>query len=132
MGSRKVNILLVDDRPDVMLTLEVMLDHPEYNLVKARSGPEALRCLLREEEFAVIILDVRMAGMDGFETATLLRGRDKTRDTPIIFLTASKKPSFREEAVRLGAAGYFEKPYNPENLLSTVRHALGDKEPQVA
>src|SRR6266496_2476556 len=121
MGSRKVNILLVDDRPDVMLTLEVMLDHPEYNLVKARSGPEALRCLLREEEFAVIILDVRMAGMDGFETATLLRGRDKTRDTPIIFLTAYERDHDRVlQGYSLGAVDYLFKPAEPVILRAKV------------
>jgi two-component system, sensor histidine kinase and response regulator len=121
MDSRKVNILLVDDRPENMLALEVLLEHPEYNLVKARSGPEALRRLLGEEEFAVIILDVRMAEMDGFETAALLRGRDKTRDTPIIFLTAYERDHDQVlQGYSLGAVDYLFKPPEPPILRAKV------------
>src|SRR5262249_2086916 len=84
----KVNILLVDDRPENLLAVQAMLEQPEYDLVTARPGREALKCVLQDRDFAVIILDVKMAGMDGFETAAILRQRDKTRHTPIIFLTA--------------------------------------------
>src|SRR5262245_14539891 len=85
--GRKVDILLVDDQPKNLLALEAVLEDPEYNLVKAHSGEEALLRLLRED-FAVILLDVSMPGMDGFETADLIRRRERTRYTPIIFVTA--------------------------------------------
>src|SRR5947207_3532427 len=115
MESNKVNILLVDDRPENLLALEAILDHPEYNLVKANSGAAALRCLLREEEFAVIILDVRMADMDGFETAGLMRGREKTRSTPVIFLTAFERDQDRVvQGYSLGAMDYLFQPPEPE------------------
>src|SRR6266508_5007489 len=82
-----VNILLVDDRPENLLALEVVLGPLGHNLVKASSGHEALKCLL-QQDFAVILLDVHMPGIDGFDTAELIRGRERTKDTPIIFLTA--------------------------------------------
>src|SRR5688572_29687073 len=105
--NSKANILLVDDHPENLLALQAVLEHTEYNLVKATSGPEALRCLLQEDEFAVIVLDVQMDGMDGFQTAALLRERDKTRHTPIIFLTAHAKDTTRVlEGYSLGAVDY--------------------------
>src|SRR5687768_5954161 len=78
----KVNILIVDDRPEKLLALEACLSTLNQNLVRARSGNEALKCLLKDE-FAVILLDVSMPGMDGFETATLIRQRPKTQHVPI-------------------------------------------------
>src|SRR6059058_3861040 len=83
----KVNILLVDDQPQNLLALEAILSEMGENLVKADSGRAALKALL-DQEFAVILLDVQMPGLDGFETAMLVRQRDKSHDTPIIFLTA--------------------------------------------
>src|SRR6188472_1720851 len=83
-----VNILLVDDRPANLLALEGLLAEPGVNLVRATSGPEAL-ARLPERDFAVILLDVRMPGMDGFETAERIRRREETSHTPIIFLTAA-------------------------------------------
>src|ERR1700741_1536738 len=85
-----VNVLLVDDQSNNLLALEAVLQDPGYNLVKAHSGEEALKRLLRED-FAVILLDVMMPGMDGFETAELIRQRERTRSTPIIFVTAIGK-----------------------------------------
>jgi two-component system, sensor histidine kinase and response regulator len=120
-GDAKANILLVDDRPENLLALQAVLEHPEYNLVQATSGPEALRCLLQEEEFAVIVLDVRMDGMDGFQTAALLRERDKTRHTPIIFLTAQVRDSAHVlEGYSLGAVDYLFKPPEPAILRAKV------------
>src|SRR5436309_2189556 len=93
---QKVNILLVDDQPANLLALEAVLSDLGVNLVKAHSGEEALRRSLREN-FAVVLLDVQMHGLDGFETAKLIRGREKTRQTPIIFLTAHESNRLSEE-----------------------------------
>src|SRR2546421_3901987 len=86
-SATRVNILVVDDRADKLLALEAILGTLEQNLVLVRSGKEALRQLLKTE-FAVILLDVSMPGMDGFETASLIRKRPSTEHTPIIFITA--------------------------------------------
>ena len=115
-----VNILLVDDRPENLLALEVVLGPLGHNLVKASSGHEALKCLL-QQDFAVILLDVHLPGIDGFETAELIRGRERSRDTPIIFLTAvntSDTHVFRGYAI--GAVDYLLKPIVPEILVSKV------------
>jgi signal transduction histidine kinase len=116
----KVNILLVDDQPGNLLALEAILQGLGQNLVKAPSGEDALRQLLAGD-FAVILLDVQMGGMDGFETARLVRGRDRSRHTPIIFLTAHASPDFPvAEAYRLGAVDYLVKPLVPKILRAKV------------
>ena len=118
--SNRVNILLVDDQPANLLALEAMLQGLGQTLVKAESGREALRWLLTHD-FAVILLDVKMPDMDGFETAALVRQRDKSRYTPIIFLTAADKT--HTEAVRgyaVGAVDYLVKPVVPEFVRSKV------------
>src|SRR5437868_4112951 len=86
-SGSKVSILLVDDRADKLLAVESILAPLEQTIVKARSGKEALRHLLKQD-FAVILLDVAMPGMDGFETATLIRARERSQYTPIIFVTS--------------------------------------------
>ena len=86
-GKQMVNILLVDDNPSNLLALEAILQTPDRNLVRASSGEEALRFLL-DEDAAVILLDVHMPSISGLETAALIRGRERTRSVPIIFLTA--------------------------------------------
>jgi two-component system sensor histidine kinase/response regulator len=119
-AAGRVNILLVDDQPANLLALEAMLQGLGQNLVKAESGREALKWLL-SYDFAVILLDVKMPDMDGFETAELIRERDKSRDTPIIFLTAADKT--HTEAVRgyaVGAVDYLVKPVVPEFVRSKV------------
>ena len=116
----QVNVLLVDDQPANLLALEAMLQGLGQNLVKAGSGREALKWLLTHD-FAVILLDVKMPDMDGFETAALIRERDKSRYTPIIFLTAADKT--HTEAVRgyaVGAVDYMVKPVVPEFVRSKV------------
>lgn len=116
----KVNVLLVDDRPENLMALEAILEKMGQNLVKAHSGQEALRCLL-EQDFAAILLDVQMPGMDGFETATLIRQREKSRSTPILFLTAfSTSDTLRFKGYSLGAVDYILKPIEPEILASKV------------
>ncbi|MBD1835626.1 response regulator [Cyanobacteria bacterium FACHB-472] len=116
----KVNVLLVDDHPENLLALEAILGSLGQNLVRATSGEQALRCLLNQD-FAVILLDVQMPGMDGFETATLIRQRPSSRYTPIIFLTAfSTSDNFVFKGYSLGAVDYLLKPLEPEILLSKV------------
>lgn len=115
-----VNILLVDDQPENLLALEAVLGKLGENLVQASSGEEALRCLLNRD-FAVILLDVQMPGMDGFETASLIRSRARSQHTPIIFLTAfdaSDQGIFR--GYSLGAVDYLIKPINSDILVSKV------------
>lgn len=116
----RVNILLVDDQPANLIALEAMLQGLGQNLIPASSGREALKCLLTHE-VAVVLLDVKMPEMDGFETATLIRQRDKSRHTPIIFLTAADKTE--TQAVRgyaVGAVDYLVKPVVPEFVRSKV------------
>lgn len=119
--NSKVNILLVDDNPKNILALEAILDSLGENLVKASSGQEALRCLLYQD-FAVILLDVQMPGIDGFETAALIRQRPRSHNTPIIFLTAfSKSDQFIFKGYSLGAVDYLFKPLEPTILLSKIK-----------
>jgi PAS domain S-box-containing protein len=115
-----INILLVDDQPADLLALRVILDELGHNLVEARSGETAL-CRLQEAEYAVILLDVRMHGLDGFETAKHIRSQAKTRRTPIIFLTGYSDDRFPvEQAYALGAVDYLVKPLVPVILRAKV------------
>ncbi|MUL38236.1 sensor histidine kinase [Gloeocapsopsis dulcis] len=116
----KVNILMVDDHPENLLALEAILEGLGQNLIKAHSGMEALRCLLNQD-FAVILLDVQMPDMDGFETAALIRQRARSHSTPIIFLTAfSTSDTLQIRGYSLGAVDYLFKPIQPEILTSKV------------
>jgi len=115
-----VNILLVDDYPENLLALEALLEGLGQNLVKAYSGKEALKCLLNQD-FAVILLDVQMPEIDGFETAALIRARPRSQDTPIIFLTAfSKTDALVTKGYSLGAVDYLIKPIEPQILRAKV------------
>src|SRR5207248_10347686 len=106
-------VLLVDDVPANLLSLEATLRDLGAVLVKAGSGEEALRRLLAED-FAVILMDVRMPGLDGYETARLIRGRDRCRHVPIIFVTAHESPEdVVVQAFRDGAADHLTKPLVP-------------------
>ncbi len=116
----KVNILLVDDHPENLVALEAILESPFYRLVKATSGVDALKHLLLEE-FALILLDVAMPDLDGFETALLIKKRPKLRDIPIIFLTAySKDEPFIFRGYSVGAVDYVFKPFESMVLRSKV------------
>jgi signal transduction histidine kinase len=115
-------VLLVDDKPQNLLALEAMLSNLHLEVVKAGSGEEALRYLL-QDDFAVILLDVRMPVMDGLQTAGLIRGHERLRDTPIIFVTASALGSEDDLVTRgysLGAVDYIIKPIHPHILRSKV------------
>jgi PAS domain S-box-containing protein len=115
-----VNILLVDDQPANLLALEAILDDLGYNLVKADSGEEAL-CRFAESEFAVVLLDVQMHGVDGFETAKSMRRRLQSQHTPIIFLTAyDNDRATVEQAYALGAVDFLAKPLIPVILRAKV------------
>jgi signal transduction histidine kinase len=119
-SAPNANILAVDDHPENLVALEAILASLGQNLVKATSGMEALRCLLNQD-FAVILLDVQMPGMDGFETATLIRQRSRSQYTPIIFLTAiNRSDTHVARGYSLGAVDYLFKPIEPEILISKV------------
>jgi CheY-like chemotaxis protein len=116
----KAKILLVDDRPENLVALEAILGTLDYTLVRARSGDDALKALLTDE-FAVILLDVSMPGMDGFETAAHIKRREKTRDIPIIFLTAvNNEPHQAFRGYAAGAVDYIAKPFDPWVLRAKV------------
>ncbi|MDQ1591420.1 MAG: hypothetical protein QOG71_2047 [Pyrinomonadaceae bacterium] len=118
--SQKINILMVDDSPTNLLALEAVLQAPDRNLVRAASGDEALRYLL-DTDVAVILLDVFMPGIDGLQTAELIRGREKSRDIPIIFLTADSSGNRNiARGYSLGAVDYILKPIDPDILRSKV------------
>jgi two-component system, sporulation sensor kinase E len=120
MDNRMVNILLVDDREENLLALEAVLTSPNYRLIKAFSGNEALKWVLREE-FAVIIMDVQMPGMNGFDTAKMIRKREKTKDVPIIFVTALSQTSDNVmQGYSVGAIDYIIKPFDPTILKCKV------------
>lgn len=119
-ADEKVSILIVDDRPDKMLAYEVMLAELNENLVCANSGKEALRRLL-EQDFAVILLDVNMPGMDGFETAALIRQRERSETTPIIFISAvNDTENHVSRGYSLGAVDYILTPVIPEILRTKI------------
>ncbi len=114
-----VNVLLVDDEPANLLALEVVLEPLSATLVRANSGVEALR-KLQDTDFAAILLDVRMPGMDGFEAARLIRSRPRSRTTPIIFVTADAFELSAEEAYAMGAVDFLTKPLLPAVIKAKV------------
>ncbi|MGI9140632.1 MAG: ATP-binding response regulator [Gemmatimonadaceae bacterium] len=116
----RVNILMVDDRPENLLALEAILEPLGENLVRANSGEQALRALLALD-FAVILLDVQMPGMNGLETAQYIKARERSKSIPILFLTAiNKEDSYVFKAYEVGAVDYLFKPFDPEILRSKV------------
>src|SRR5690348_10867210 len=117
--EQKMKILLVDDTPENLVSLEATLDGLGESLVLAHSGKEALRHLLNED-FAVILLDVRMPDMDGFETAELIRSRPRSRNVPILFLTGYRNEEHLFRGYDLGAVDFLFKPIVPEVLRSKV------------
>src|SRR6478672_2651345 len=119
MSDNKASILIVDDRPDKLLAIEAVLEDLGENIVRAYSGREALRHVLAQE-FAVILLDVNMPGMDGFETASLIRQRKNSEHVPIIFITAFGDEMLASRGYSLGAVDYILTPVVPEVLRSKV------------
>ncbi|WP_123039309.1 response regulator [Cohnella candidum] len=127
-----VPLLLVDDHVENLLALEAVLSAENYRLVRAESGEEALRHVLREE-FAVIVMDVQMPGMDGFETARLLKSREKTKDVPILFISATNREAVDQfQGYSAGAVDYLVKPIVPPifkaKIAAFVRMYLNNRE----
>jgi CheY-like chemotaxis protein/uncharacterized small protein (DUF1192 family) len=119
--TERAKILLVDDRPENLLALEAILDSLDLDLVRAGSGEEALRALLKAE-FALILLDAQMPGMDGFETAVRIKRRIRTKDVPIIFVTANDQdPNSSYRGYVAGGADYISKPFDPWILRAKVQ-----------
>ncbi|WP_426672176.1 hybrid sensor histidine kinase/response regulator [Mucilaginibacter sp. McL0603] len=120
-SNKRVKILLVDDNENNLMSMEIVLANDGYEFFKATSGTEALRILLKEDEFSLILLDVKMPTMDGYETAELIYQRDKLKSIPIIFITAH---DYEEEAMfkgyKAGAVDFIRKPFKPEILRSKV------------
>src|SRR4051812_8252062 len=116
----RTKILMVDDKPENLVALEAALRPLDQDLVAAHSGDEALRCLLNDD-FAVILLDVQMPGMDGFETAAHIKERERSRHIPIIFLTAISRELHQQlRGYEVGAVDYIAKPFDPWVLRSKV------------
>jgi signal transduction histidine kinase len=120
MSDERVSLLLVDDRPENLLALEAILEPIGQHLVRADSGPEALRKVL-SADFAAILLDVQMPGMNGFEVAEIIKSRERSRTIPIIFLSAiNKEDAYVFKGYSMGAVDYVFKPFNPDVLRSKV------------
>jgi PAS domain S-box-containing protein len=115
----KVNILIVDDYKENLVAIESILNSPEYNLILASSGDEALKHLLKKD-FALILMDVKMPGMDGFETARYIKERERTKDIPIIFITGHGDEKLVFDGYASGGVDYLFKPGNPLILKSKV------------
>lgn len=114
--SKDQNILIVDDHPENLVALEAILDDVDCSILKANSGNEALSLLLKND-VALVLLDVQMPGMDGFEVAELMRKSNRTKMVPIIFVTAiSKEAKYVARGYGVGAIDYMFKPLNPEIL----------------
>jgi signal transduction histidine kinase/DNA-binding response OmpR family regulator len=119
--ARRANILVVDDRADNLLVMDTILADLNQNVICVNSAREALKFLL-QEDVAVILLDVQMPGLDGFDFAELIRGRERTQNTPIIFVSAtSVDEQYVFKGYSLGAVDYLTKPLQPEILKSKVR-----------
>ena len=118
--SDQVNILIVDDLPDKILVLESILAELGQRIVVAHTGEEALRRVLAQD-FAVILMDVNMPGMDGFETAAYIRKRRRSALTPIIFITAYSDEMHTAQGYSLGAVDYILSPVVPDVLRSKVK-----------
>jgi signal transduction histidine kinase len=119
--KQRVKLLLVDDKRENLLSLQVILANQGYEFVEASSGKEALRILLKSQDFAIILMDVQMPIMDGFETAELIRESDKLKHVPIIFLTANMNTSeYIFKGYQAGAVDYMIKPLSGEILKAKV------------
>ncbi|HWZ21324.1 MAG TPA: hybrid sensor histidine kinase/response regulator [Cytophagaceae bacterium] len=118
--SSEIKILIVDDRPDNLVSMQTVLEKDGYTLFKASSGEQALKILLREVDFTLILMDVLMPNLNGFETASLIYEREKLKHIPIIFITANNNDNNAFKGYLAGAADYIYKPINPDLLRAKV------------
>lgn len=119
--SSEAKILVVDDRADNLISIEAILEKDNYTIVKANSGRAALKVLLNDYDFSLILMDVQMPELNGYETATIIYERDKLRSIPIVFITANNyDEDFMFRGYRLGGVDYIFKPINPELLRAKV------------
>ena len=120
--DQKIKILLVDDHEENLFSLETVLEKENYKLTSVTSGLKALKVLLAEQDFALILMDVHMPGMDGFETASLIYKREKLENIPIIFITANyTSHEFAEKGFETGGVDYILKPFNPGILKAKIK-----------
>ena len=116
-----IKILLVDDREDNLFSIETILEKDNYTIVKAKSGRDALKVLLHQQDFSLILMDVQMPELNGFETATIIYERDKLKNIPIIFITAfSYDEDYIFKGYKTGGVDYIYKPIKPELLRMKV------------
>ncbi len=116
----KLNILLVDDYPANLIALSAVLSDPQYNLIEATSGPDAIR-ITQETPISLVLLDVQMPGMDGYEVARQIRQNPQTREVPIIFITAVyKEDPAVQKGYEAGGQDYMSKPFDPQILKAKV------------
>src|SRR5574339_229842 len=119
--NSEAKILVVDDRADNLISIEAILEKDNYTIVKANSGRAALKVLLNDHDFSLILMDVQMPELNGYETATIIYERDKLKSIPIVFITAnSYDEDFMFRGYRLGGVDYIFKPINPELLRAKV------------
>lgn len=117
LGKSEIKILVVDDREDNLFSIEAILEKDKYTIVKANSGRAALKILLKEHDFSLILMDVQMPDLNGLETANIIYQRDKLKEVPIIFITAhNQDEDFIFKGYRMGGVDYIYKPVNPELL----------------
>jgi len=116
-----IKILVVDDREDNLFSIETLLEKDNYTVVKANSGRAALKILLKEHDFSLILMDVQMPDLNGFETATIIYERDKLKEIPVIFITAhNQEEEYIFKGYRMGGVDYIYKPVNSELLRAKV------------
>jgi signal transduction histidine kinase len=121
LKGSEAKILVVDDRADNLVSIEAILEQDKYTVVKANSGKAALKILLNDHDFSLILMDVQMPELSGYETATIIYERDKLRNIPIIFITAhSYDEDFIFKGYRMGGVDYIYKPIKPELLRAKV------------
>src|SRR6187402_866468 len=120
-SKHEIKILVVDDREDNLFAIETILEKQNYAVVKANSGRAALKILLQQHDFSLILMDVQMPDLNGFETATIIYERDKLKDIPIIFITAQNyNEEFIFKGYKMGGVDYIYKPFNPDILRAEV------------
>src|SRR5688572_29242569 len=113
----EIKILVVDDREDNLFSIEAILEKDPYTIVKAKSGRAALKILLNQHDFSLILMDVQMPDLNGFETATIIYERDKLKNIPIIFITAHNyDEDYIFKGYRMGGVDYIYKPIDPQLL----------------